>query len=148
MSIHAQIKTAAVDALKARDQKKRTALSFILSELNRVAKDELLPELSDDRSLSLLRKQLKQRKETLDSAQKANREDLASEARYEMGLIESYLPAEVSDDELKLIATKIISENGFYSPKDMGKVMAQFAKENPNADKSKIAGMVRELLSK
>lgn len=147
MTIHAQIQKDSVMALKEKDSERRAALSFLASELKKVAKDSKLEELDDARAVSILQKQLKQRHETLDAATKANREDLAKQAKYEIDLISAYLPVSLSEEETKTLAAKVISELGALSMKDMGKVMNQALKEAPAADKSKLSAIVKTLLA-
>lgn len=149
MSIHKQIKDDTIAALKARDQQKRQALSFLASELNKVAKDNKIEgELPDDRSIQILQKQLKQRRETLDASLKVNRQDLADDANYEIGVIQAYLPQGLSLQEMTTLAQKVITELGATSPKQMGQVMAAIAKEAPQANKAEVSSIVKAMLSK
>lgn len=148
MSIHGKIKEDSILALKARLVEKREMLSFVLSELNRVAKEEKLDLLSDERTIGVLRKSVKQRKETLEASRLAGREDLASQAETEISLISTYLPVGPSEEELGGLAKEIIAVLGASSMKDMGKIMSEIAKRYPSIDKAQASSIVKTLLSR
>lgn len=148
MSIHKTLQSDNIAALKARDSQKRSALSFIVSELNKNAKDAKLDLLSDDSAIQVLRKQLKQRKETLESATMANRLDLSEQTKFEMEIISSYLPKAMPEDEMRNLAQKIVSELGATSVKDMGKCMSKFSVDYPGADKAQLSVILKAILGK
>lgn len=145
--IHKQLREDSVAALKARDSQKRQALIYLISELNKIAKDEYTETLSDERAIRVLQKQLKQRHETLDAARKAARINMIEETLYEIELTKSYLPAGLSEEEMLSLAKKVIAELNATSRKQMGQVMTQLGEEAPAADKTKLSAIVKELLA-
>lgn len=104
--------------------------------------------LSEDDEIKLLQKLVKQRKDSLDIFEKQNRPELAQKEREEIEVIEKYLPAQISEEELRGIIGKIISDTGASDPSDMGKVMGIASKQLAGkADGKTISGIVKELLS-
>ena len=106
-------------------------------------------ELTEDDEIKLLQKLVKQRKDSLEIYQQQNRTDLAQKEKEEIGIIEKFLPKQLSADELRSEITGIISEVGATSPADMGKVMGAATKKLAGkADGKTISALVKELLSK
>ena len=106
-------------------------------------------ELSGDEETRLLQKLVKQRKDSLEIFTKQNRADLAKKEEEEIAVIEKFLPAQMSGDELRQAIQQIISETGASSPADMGKVMGAATKQLAGkADGKSISTMVKELLAK
>lgn len=104
-------------------------------------------ELTDDEVLAVLLKEVKMRQDSLEEFIKAGREDLITQAKDEIAILQKYLPAALSDEELKQIVAEVIAETGAASPKDMGKVMPKvMAKAKGRADGKRINAVVRELL--
>lgn len=134
------------EALKARDSKRRTAVSFLLAEVKRLAIDKRQEALSDAEAVPVLQKQLKMRQESLEQARKANREDLAADNLYEIDIIQSYLPKVLSDDDTKALAQAVVTETGAKTIKEMGAVMAEAAKREPGVDKGLLSKHVKALL--
>ncbi|MET3290110.1 GatB/YqeY domain-containing protein [Brevibacillus fluminis] len=103
--------------------------------------------LSEDEELSILTRELKQRRESLQEFEKAGREDLAEKIREEIIVLTSYMPAQLSEDEIRQIATEVISQVGASSKKEMGKVMgAMMPKVKGKADGNLVQKVVSELL--
>lgn len=147
MSLQAQIQSDMIAALKARDQKKRGALSFIASELKKLAIDKRVDGLADAETISVLQKQLKLRKEVVETSLAANRKDLADDAEYEIGVIQAYLPKALGEPETRELALKVIADLGASSMKDMGKVMAECTSREPGVDKGVLSSIVKTSLS-
>ncbi len=106
-------------------------------------------ELHDDRALQILQKLVKQRKESAEMYAAANRPELADEEMAQCKIIEQYLPAMLSEEELAAELTKIIAAVGATSPQDMGKVMSVATKQLAGKAEGKAINMkVRELLNK
>lgn len=136
-----------VAALKARDTERRAALSFLFSELKAVAVEKGdRSDLPDADSISVLQKQKKSRDETLKSAEDGNREELAAKSRYEIALIDEYLPESPSEAKVEEVVRAVIAELGATSMRDMGKVMAEVANRLAGTDKSMLSGVVKKLL--
>jgi len=134
----------------ARDVKKLEALRAIKAALLlEKTKEGTTGEIPESIELKLLQKLVKQRKESAEIYQGANREDLAEKELYEASIIEKYLPQQLPDEKVKEIIRNIITETGAVSMKDMGKVMGLANKELAGkADNKLISAFVKELLSK
>jgi len=106
-------------------------------------------DIGEDEELKLLQKLVKQRRDSLDIYTQQSRTDLAEKEQEEISIIEKFLPAQLSPEELKAELTAIIGETGASSPADMGKVMGAATKRLAGkADGKLIAGLVKELLAK
>ena len=104
--------------------------------------------LTEEQELKLLTKAAKQRKDSLEIYEKEGRNDLAEKENFEYEIIAKYLPAQLSEEDLKESVTEIIAEVGATSPADMGKVMGIATKKLAGkADGKAISGLVKQLLS-
>ncbi len=136
-------------AMMAKDQPKLLALRAIKAELLllKTAK-ESSDEISEESSLKLLQKLVKQRKDSAAIYKQQNREDLYKQEEFEAYIIEAYLPKLMSEEEVSEIIKKIISETGANSIKDMGKIMGIASKQLAGkADNKIVADKVKSLLS-
>lgn len=105
-------------------------------------------EIKEEDEIKLLQKLVKQRKDSLEIFKQQNREDLAKKEEEEIAVIEKFLPAQMSTEEIKNALTQIIVATGASSPADMGKVMGLATKQFAGkADGKTIAALVKELLS-
>lgn len=105
--------------------------------------------LSADDEIKLVQKLVKQRRDSLEIFEKQNRPDLAQKEKEEIEVLERYLPAQLSTDELKPLIAALIGQAGAMGPADMGKVMGLASKELAGkADGKTIAAVVKELLAK
>ena len=106
-------------------------------------------DLKEEDEVKLLQKLLKSRKDSLEIYKAQNRQDLAVKEEEEIAIIEKFLPAQMSPEELKTILQKIIADTGASSPADMGKVMGVATKQLAGkTDGKSISTMVKELLAK
>ena len=129
-------------AMKAGEKQRVGALRLVLSELQKASKDG-----SDD-ELAVLRRERKRRLDAADQFQDAGRAELSEQERYEAQLIGGYLPAELSDEELRQIVERAIADTGAAGPKDMGAVMkAVMAASGGRAEGKRTSALVREALS-
>ena len=110
-------------ALKGGDKPRLGVIRLILAALKQREVDERIT-LTDVDVLQALEKMLKQRRDSVTQYEAAKREDLAAQERFEIGVIEGYLPAQLSDAELDELVVQCIADCGATSPRDMGKVMA------------------------
>jgi len=141
MPIAEQIKVDVQGALRAGEKQRVGALRLVLSELQKAAK-----EGSDD-ELAVLRRERKRRLESARAYRDGGREDLAGTEESEAELIGSYLPAELSEQELSEIVTQAVSESGAQSAKDMGTAMKQaMAAVDGRADGKRVSELVRAAL--
>lgn len=123
MSLENTINNDLKEAMKAKDQVALRGIRAIKAAILLAKTDGSGKELDQDSEIKLLQKLIKQRKDSLDIYTKQNREDLAKTEREEIEIIEKYLPAQLSAEELVAALKKIIAESGATSVKDMGKVM-------------------------
>jgi uncharacterized protein YqeY len=127
--------------MRSGEKERVGALRLVLSELQKAAK-----EGADD-ELAVLRRERKRRLEAADAYQGAGREDLARGEQAEAELIGAYLPAELSEEELRTIVERAVRDSGAQSPKDMGLAMKQaMAAVEGRADGKRVSGLVRESL--
>ena len=141
LAIAEQIKSDVATALKAGDRDRVGALRLVLSELQKAEKD------GDSDEQAVLRRERKRRRESEAAYRDAGREDLAVTEAYEAGIIEGYLPAELSDEELDVLVKQAIADTGAAGPRDMGKVIKQvMAAAGGRADGKKVSSKAREAL--
>ncbi len=105
-------------------------------------------EVSEEKEMQILTKMLKQRKESIEVFEKQGRADLATTEHEEVAVIEKYMPAMMSDDEIRAVVQKVIAATGATSQKEMGKVMGAASKELAGkADNKKVSEIVKSLLA-
>lgn len=109
-------------AMKGGDKPRLGVIRLILAALKQREVDERIV-LDDTQVLHTLEKMLKQRRDSVSQYEAAQREDLAAQERYEIGVIEAYLPVQLSDAELDALIAQCVTDAGATSPRDMGKVM-------------------------
>jgi uncharacterized protein len=142
LAIAEQIKRDVTAALKAGDRDRVGALRLVLSELQKAAKDGGADEEA------VLRRERKRRREAAEAYRGAAREDLAEGEDFEAQLIEQYLPADVSDEELDELVRRAITETGAESQRDMGKVIKHvMAAADGRADGRRVSTKAKEALS-
>lgn len=120
--IQVQIQDDVKSAMRARDQKRLTALRLIMAAIKQIEVDQRI-ELDDQDVLAVLDKMVKQRRESLEQYESAGREDLAAQEKFELDLIAVYLPEALSDDEIATLIKQAVTETGASSIRDMGAVM-------------------------
>ena len=135
------------DAMKEKDELKKNTIMMVRAAILQIEKDTQ-KEISDDEILDILSKEVKKRKDSLEDIEKSGREDLINQVNNEIEIIKSYLPEELSMDELEKIIEEVINEVGAASMKDMGKVMqAAKTKTAGRADNKTINEIVKRKLS-
>jgi uncharacterized protein YqeY len=149
MSLEQKVMTDLKTAMLAKDEKSLRSLRAIKAAIiNLKTSEGFSGEIKEDDEIKLLQKLVKQRKESLEIYEKQNRNDLAEKEREEIGVIEKFLPQQLSEEELKDVVASIIKETGATSPADMGKVMGMANKQlGGKADGKAIAAMVKEILA-
>ena len=120
--LKARISEKTKTAMKARDKDRVAALRMINAEIKRIEVDER-KELTDDEVLEVLTRMLKQRRDSLSQFEEAGREDLAATERFEIDIVESFMPAAMSEADIEALVTKVIVDTGASGMQDMGKVM-------------------------
>lgn len=150
MSLEQQIMAEMKEAMKSKNEASLRGLRAIKAEIIK-AKTEpgANGEISAETEIKMLQKMSKQRKDSLEIYQQQNRQDLAQKEQEELAIIEKFLPAQLSGDDLKKELETIIAETGSSSPADMGKVMGVATKKLAGkADGKAISAAVKELLAK
>lgn len=148
MSLLDQISEQMKTAMKAKDAITLRGLRAIKSALMLLATQEGGKIVTEEDEMATLVKMAKQRKDSLTIYQEQNRPDLAAIEEEELAVIEKFLPAQMSEDEIKAEIQTIITQTGAAGMKDMGKVMGMAnGKMKGRADGKLIADMVKALLS-
>jgi len=141
-----QIRTELTAAMKARDAERLSTLRMLQSAF-KYQQIESGHELSDEEALTVIRKAVKQRLDSIEQYTKGNRPELAEKERREMELLKTWLPPELTDEEIETGVREIIASTGAQSKKDMGKVMKEAsAKYKGRVDGRKIQEIVSGLL--
>lgn len=134
------------DAMRANDDVTRRTIRMALSAI-KMAEIEKGQALDDAGISTILQKEIKIRQEAVQDAEKANRPDLIADAKAELSVIESFLPKQLTDDEIEVLVKAAITEVNALGPADMGKVMkAVMPKIQGRAAGDKINQVVRRLL--
>ena len=149
MTLAEQIQADIVVAMKARDDFRLSVLRMVKSAIQ-LKEVEKIRKLDDAESIQLLLTILKQRRESIEQFTKGNRPELAEKEKKEAAIIEQYLPAGASAEEMNSAVDKAIAESGANSIKQMGAVVkaAKAALEGKTVDGKALSDLVRERLSK
>jgi uncharacterized protein YqeY len=141
-----QIRADLTAAMKAQEKDRLSTLRMLQSAI----KNEQINaghELSDEEAMTVIRKAVKQRQDSIEQYTKGNRPELAEKERSEMELLKTYLPPELTDDEIESGVREIIASTGAQSKKDMGKVMKEATgRYKGRVDGKKIQEIVSRLL--
>lgn len=134
-------------AMRAKDSERLGAIRMLTAAIKQKEVDERI-ELDDAGVVGIVDKLLKQRKDSIDAFQKAGRQDLADKEQAEVAVLQAYLPARLSADEVAAEVKAIVAEVGAKGPGDMGKVMAS-AKQRlaGKADMGQVSAAVKAALA-
>ena len=148
--IRDDIKTATIASMKGGDKETTATLRLVSAAIkNRDIELRTSDKAPDDDQLvtEVLQKMIKQRRESADIYRKNGREDRAATEEAEIGLIERFLPKQMSDDEAKAAVQAIVTETGASSLKDMGRVMAEVKSRHAGElEPARASALVKELL--
>lgn len=137
-----------IEAMKARDPARSSALSYLRAMIKQVKVDSRLEALDDSGVIAVIKKQIKQRQDSIEQFEKGARADLAAREKYEVDLMKAYLPREMCEDEVKSIVSLVIAESGAVSLKDMGNVIKLVRdKVAGRADGKLVSDLVKQKLS-
>ena len=146
MTLKGQIQDDMKTAMKAGNKDRLKVVRLILAAITQVEVDERT-ELDNAAILGVLNKMVKQRRDSVSQFRDGGRDDLADIETAEIGVIEDYLPEQMSDDELDAMISKAISETGAESIRDMGRVMgAVKTKAEGRADMAAVGAKVKSIL--
>ncbi|MFQ3325268.1 MAG: hypothetical protein ACI90U_003106 [Pseudomonadales bacterium] len=144
MSLKDTLKQAMKDAMRAKEKQRLSAIRLIQAEIKRIEVDERV-DIDNDRVLVVLDKMLKQRRDSISQYQAAERHDLADIEIFEVGVIQEFLPTQLSDDEIATLIDQAISATGASEMKDMGKVMGMIKpKAQGRADMGAIGKLIKD----
>ena len=147
MPLREQLNEDIKTAMKAREQDKLAALRLMLSAVKQREVDERIT-LDDAGVVGVVEKMIKQRKDSISQFERAQRQDLADREKYEISIIEAYLPQQLGAAEVDAIIAEAIASTGARSAADMGKVMAAVKpKLAGRADMGKVSGLVKARLA-
>ena len=134
-------------AMKSGDKRRLGIIRLIRAAIKQREVDERI-ELDDTQVLLVLDKMVKQRRDSVEQFEKAGRTELADQEKFEIGIIQEYLPAQLSEDEISALITEAITATGAESMKDMGKVMGMLKpKLQGRADMGAVSGLIKQNLS-
>lgn len=146
-----QLKDQLKEAMLAKDSLRTSVIRFVLSGVTyyEIQKGGAGYEATDEDVMAVINKEVKQRKDSIEQFQNAGRQDLVDKEQAELSILETYLPEQMSEEEVKKFVDEAVTTTGASSPSDMGKVMASLMpKVKGKADGSLVSRLVREALQK
>ena len=145
-TLKGQIQEDVKSTMRARDQKRLTALRLITAAIKQVEIDKRI-EMDDQAVLAVLDKMVKQRRDSLEQYTNAGRDDLAAQEEFELELISVYLPEALGDDELAALIKQAVADTGASSIRDMGTVMNKLREQvQGRADMKAVSNAVKQQL--
>ncbi|KAG2189440.1 hypothetical protein INT44_004582 [Umbelopsis vinacea] len=145
-SLHARLKADQKTYMRGRTQPDLTVVKSILSDLIYLNKSPTPPATPDEGILTILQRSIKKRQESISQYQSAGRQDLVDQENKELEVLNRYMPAQMSDEEIRDEIQQIVQNIGAASIKDLGKVMKAWAIDSSKADKKKVSDMVKAVL--
>ncbi len=148
MSLEEKIGQDYVSAMKARDSFRSSVLSFLRAQIQNVKVDKRLEKASDQDVIATIKKQAKQRQDSIDQFKAGGRIDLSDKEEKELAILKSYLPPEMPVEQLKIIVDEVVKSSGAVSIKDMGRVMKDvMGRVAGQADNQTVSALVKERLT-
>tara|TARA_Y100000766_G_scaffold280981_1_gene291688 strand:+ start:147 stop:599 length:453 start_codon:yes stop_codon:yes gene_type:complete len=146
-TIRPLIEEAVKVSMRERNKEKTSTLRMAISELKKEEIDTR-KDITDEVSLKILQRMIKQRKESMSQFNEAGRDELAKKEEAEIKILEEFMPQQLGEDEIKEIVSKALKDSGASDPQDMGKVMGLLKSEfQGNADMGLVSKIVKEALS-
>ncbi len=147
MTLKAQITEDMKTAMRAKDSARLGAIRLLLAAIKQREVDERI-ELSDADVIGAIEKMLKQRRDSITAYESANRHDLADVEKFEVTVLQTYLPQQLTENEVKAILEQVVVDTAAVGVKDMGKVMAAIKPlVAGRADMGKISGLIKVRLA-
>ncbi|MGH7245850.1 MAG: GatB/YqeY domain-containing protein [Candidatus Levyibacteriota bacterium] len=137
-------------SMLAKDELKTAVLRFILSGITyyEIQKGGAGYEATDEDALAVIQKEVKQRKDSIEQFEKAQRQDLVEKEKSELTILETYLPEQMPEEEVKKLVAEAVSQTGAKTIQDMGKVMgALMSKVKGKADGTLVSTLVKQALT-
>ena len=146
MSLKVQISEDMKNAMRAKDSARLSTIRLLQAAIKQREVDERI-ELDDTAVIAVIEKMLKQRRDSIAAYESANRNDLADIEKFEVTVLQTYLPQQLTEDEVKQILEAVVTETGASGIKDMSKVMAAIKPlVAGRADMGKISGLIKTRL--
>ena len=147
MSLKAQLTEDMKTAMKAGEKDRLAVIRLINAAIKQKEVDERI-EMTDPLVLAVLEKMVKQRKDSISQYDAAGRDDLSKVERYELGVIETYLPAKMDEAAIQSAIDAAVAQTGAAGPADMGKVMAVLKPQLAGqADMGQVSALVKQKLA-
>ena len=148
MSLKQQITEDMKTAMRAKETARLGAIRLLLAAMKQREVDERI-ELTDADVVSIIEKMLKQRRDSISQYKTANRQDLVDVEEFEVSILQTYMPQQLSEAEIVSAIADAITATGAAGPQDMGKVMGVVkAKLAGRADMGKVSGLIKAQLTK
>ncbi len=147
MSLEEKIGTEIKTAMKAADKLKVSTLRMVKADIGNFKLDQSKNKITDEEVIKIIRRQVKQHKDSIEQFEKGKRQDLVDKEQKELDILLGYMPKQLSDEELKKIVSDVLRETGAGDKSAMGKVMkAVMEKVGGRADGKKVSGIVSSIL--
>lgn len=148
MSLKEQITSDMKDAMRSKETGRLGTIRLLLAAMKQKEVDERV-ELTDAHIIAIIEKMVKQRKDSITQFAAAKRDDLVLQETKELELLQTYMPVQLSDDEVMAAVQKAVAASGANGPQDMGKVIGLLKAELAGkADMGKVSGLVKNALQK
>lgn len=147
MSLKQQITEDMKTAMRAKDTARLGAIRLLLAAMKQREVDERI-ELSDADVIAIIEKMIKQRRDSISQFEAAKRQELADAEKFEISVLQAYMPQQMSEDEIAAAVAEAIASSGAKSPQEMGKVIALLKPRLAGrADMGKVSAQVKARLS-
>jgi uncharacterized protein len=147
MSLKSQISEDMKNAMRAKETARLGAIRLLQAAIKQREVDERI-ELDDTAVIAVIEKMLKQRRDSITAYESANRTDLADVEKFEVTVLQTYMPKQLTDDEISQIITQVIADTGASGAKDMGKVVSLVRPLVAGvADMGKVSGLIKTRLA-
>ncbi|HCI12629.1 MAG: glutamyl-tRNA amidotransferase [Gallionellales bacterium GWA2_60_142] len=148
MSLKQQITDDMKAAMRAKEAARLGAIRLLLAAMKQREVDERI-ELTDADVVAIIEKMMKQRRDSISQYEAAGRQDLADVEKFEMTVLQAYMPQQLSEDEINAAVAEAVTATGAAGPQDMGKVMGVLkAKLAGRADMGKVSALIKAQLAK
>lgn len=146
MSLKDKLMLDLKEAMKEKDTIRKNTVQLVRSGVLQIEKDKKI-ELDDEGVLDVIAKELKKRRDSMPDYVKSGRQDLIDNLNKEIEVLLTYLPKQLTEDEIRAIVEEAVKETGATTMKDMGKVMANVTpKVKGRADNKIVSGLVKQML--
>jgi uncharacterized protein YqeY len=146
MSLRQQITEDMKAAMRAKEAQRLGAIRLLLAAMKQREVDERI-ELSDEQVVTVIEKMLKQRRDSITQYEAAGRQDLADNEKYEVSVLQGYMPQALSEAEIEVLVSAAVASSGAAGVKDMGKVMAVVKPQMAGrADMGKVSALIKSKL--